>query len=305
MAQTSLLVNKKKASLSFSGHETFVCRYSWLKKACDAVSVNPLIFTDESAIATLGVGKNMVHSIRHWAKSFGILEDDQGSVKLSDLAKNIFTDDGWDPYLEDQGTLWLLHWNLASNQELATTFYYAFNKLNSIEFTKQQLINELMAFTEDHCVKVSPNTISKDVDIFIRTYVDSHSSKKIPIEDSLDCPLVELDLLSESSLRGIYRFLRSDKPNLPMEIFIYSLIDFKERYFPETNILAFEDIVYKAGSPGLIFKIDEDALSYRLSKLEEMTEAKIRFDETSALRQLYITDHIDKQTFLKSFYSKC
>lgn len=304
MTQSSLLINKKKASLSFSGHETFVCRYSWLKKAVDAVSLNPSIFTDESAIATLGVGKNMVSSIKHWAKSFGVLEDSLQGFKLSSLAKSIFSDDGWDPYLEDQGTLWLLHWNLVSNHELATTFYYAFNRLNSIEFTKQQLLNELMTFTQDHFVKVSPNTIAKDVDIFIRTYVDSHNSKKIPIEDSLDCPLVELDLLSESSLRGIYRFQRSDKANLPLEIFIYSLIDFKERYFPDTNILAFEDIVYKAGSPGLIFKIDEDALSYRLSKLEELTGAKIKFDETSALRQLYISDAMDKESFLKSYYSE-
>lgn len=303
MPQSSLLVNKKKTHLSFSGHETFVCRYSWLKKACDAVAVNPLIFRDESAIATFGVGKNMVSSISHWAKSFRIIKDTSEGFILSDLGKSIFADDGWDPYLEDQGTLWLLHWCLTSNIELATTFYYAFNKLNSIEFTKEQLISEILTFAEDHSMKVSPNTIARDIDIFIRTYVDAHHSKKIPIEDSLDCPLVELDLISECSLRGVYRFLRSEKLNLPIEIFVYALLDFHEHYFPDSNVLAFEDIVYKAGSPGLIFKIDEDALAYKLSRLEEITEGALKFDETSSLRQLYKLRNLDKNSFLSSYYS--
>ena len=51
---------------SFSGHETFPFRYPWLKKGFDAVRENPGVFSCDDAITTLGVGKNMVSSIRHW-----------------------------------------------------------------------------------------------------------------------------------------------------------------------------------------------------------------------------------------------
>jgi hypothetical protein len=50
---------------SFSGHETFPFRYLWLKKGFDAVRDNPGAFTRPDATTTLGVGKNMVRSIRH------------------------------------------------------------------------------------------------------------------------------------------------------------------------------------------------------------------------------------------------
>ena len=51
---------------SFSGHQTFPFRYTWLKKGVDAVGKNANIFTDDEASVNLGVGKNMVQSIRHW-----------------------------------------------------------------------------------------------------------------------------------------------------------------------------------------------------------------------------------------------
>src|ERR1035437_1834804 len=63
-------------TFSFSGHETFVFRYGWLKKAYDAVRENPQSFGDDQAIVTLGVGKNMVRSIRHWALATGVLAEE-------------------------------------------------------------------------------------------------------------------------------------------------------------------------------------------------------------------------------------
>ena len=52
-----------KIKPSFSGHETFPFRYTWLKKGVDAVRDDPSVFTSDRATITLGVGKNMVRSI--------------------------------------------------------------------------------------------------------------------------------------------------------------------------------------------------------------------------------------------------
>ena len=61
---------------SFSGHQTFPFRYTWLKKGVDAVTENPKIFSSENASVTLGVGKNMVNSIRHWCSVAGFIRPD-------------------------------------------------------------------------------------------------------------------------------------------------------------------------------------------------------------------------------------
>ena len=37
---------------------------------------------------------------------------------------------GLDPYLEDPATLWLLHWQIASNLGRATTWFWTFSHFN-------------------------------------------------------------------------------------------------------------------------------------------------------------------------------
>ncbi|MDY4917491.1 MAG: DUF4007 family protein [Candidatus Cryptobacteroides sp.] len=74
---------------SFSGHESFYCKPLWLKKGYDALC-NGVNFSSPKAVAALGVGKNMVFSIRFWMRAFGLCENDTPS-RLADM---ILADDG-------------------------------------------------------------------------------------------------------------------------------------------------------------------------------------------------------------------
>lgn len=296
--------NQEKPKLNFSGHDTFPFRYTWLKKAVDGVLKNQTLFQDDQVMAELGVGKNMVNAIRHWSVLIGLLkESEQRGYYVTELGNKLFADDGWDPYLEDAATLWLIHWKLCTDFVNATTWYYAFNRVTSIEFTKEQLLEELFEIAGKNETKVTLNTLSRDVDCFIRSYVPSKYSKSVLLEDNLDCPLSELSLIHEAGQRGLYMFMRSPKPDLPDSVFIYALLDFWRRSHKE-NVLSFDDIAYQEGSPGLIFKLDEDTLTYRLELLEKITNGKIRFDETSNLRQIYRHEEIDPISFLDKYYQK-
>jgi hypothetical protein len=62
----------------FGGHEKFVFRDGWLKKGVDAVSDEPGIFSDNRALVMLGVGKNMVRSIRHWCLATNVCQETVG-----------------------------------------------------------------------------------------------------------------------------------------------------------------------------------------------------------------------------------
>jgi hypothetical protein len=67
------------AHISFSGRETFVFRYGWLKKAVDAVLQDSEAFNREDAMVNLGVGKNMVRSMRHWSLATRVVEEVVGT----------------------------------------------------------------------------------------------------------------------------------------------------------------------------------------------------------------------------------
>ena len=193
-------MRQQPTTFGFSGHETFPFRYPWLKKGYDAVCEDGAAFLRNDAITTLGVGKNMVRSIRHWCLTAGVVEasgaGEAGSLRPTPLGKRLFADDGLDPYLEDPGTLWLLHWQIASNRYRAATWFWTFGCFHEPEFTRDGLTAALCKWTETlPGKKAAPVSVRRDVEVFLRTYVPSRHGRET-LEDSLDCPLTELGLIS-------------------------------------------------------------------------------------------------------------
>jgi hypothetical protein len=122
----------------FSGHESFPCKTLWLKKGYDFITAKR-DFNSPEAVVELGVGKNMVAAIRYWYKAFGFNSDDERVKWIPDF---LFNDqDGKDRYMEDLGTLWLLHFlliysNIAS---LYNLFFVDFQKERR-RFDKNQIV---------------------------------------------------------------------------------------------------------------------------------------------------------------------
>lgn len=279
--------NSTGAAFSFSGHETFPFRCSWLKKGIDALSNDPSFFSNERAMAKLGVGKNMVRSIRHWCLAARLCREIQRSkLDATDIGQRLFFDGGFDPYLEDPATLWLIHWLIASNAKMATTWFWAFGHWNTVEFTKDKLASEIKAWMETHgYYKISDNSIKRDIDCFVRTYVQSRQTKTLVLEDTLDCPLVDLRLITEIDNGRAYQFQRGPQASLPDEIFAFALIE----HWRSTSIdtMAFQQIAFAPGSPGRIFKLDEDSMALRLDRLEQITDGFLSYDETAGIKQVY------------------
>jgi hypothetical protein len=296
-------------TFSFSGHETFVFRYTWLKKAVDAVTADPRVFTREDAIVTLGVGKNMVRSVRHWGLATGVLEEEAKSrgtmMKVSDFGKFIFGDEqsgGTDPFLEDPNTLWLLHWFLISSSERSTTWQWAFNRFPSNEFTREGLLQSV----EDECRRLnltppSEGTLKRDIEVFVRTYL-SGRNRTSAIEDSLDCPLTELGLLEEMSGASLLKIRRGPKSGLSDSVFAYCLLKFWDRVAPETKTLAFSEIAYAQNGPGTVFKMDENSLIERLEKLQISTRGALGYAEGAGLKQVYRQGNCDSLSWLAGHY---
>lgn len=294
---------------SFAGHETFPFRFTWLHKAIRAVEADPQAFSRADAMVDLGVGKNMVRSIRHWGLATGVIEEDPEvsnnrgrHLRVTELGEQLFGEDGWDPYLEDPATLWLLHWQLASTPEKATTWYWVFNHISQPEFSRKDLQRWLMEVVrENSWARASEASLKRDVDTFVRTYVPVRAGRQ-SIEDTLDCPLVDLGLIREFGQRGNYLLYRGPQPTLPDELVAYGLCEFLRGRDHDAQTLALDAIAFAPGSPGRVFCLSEDALLPRLERLSRITNGALVFDETAGLRQILIHKEPKPDKLLAKYY---
>ncbi|WP_108610452.1 DUF4007 family protein [Aminobacter sp. MSH1] len=284
-------------TIRVSGHETFPLRLLWLKKAFDHASdpdgVDRRTFQEQNAIATFGVGKNMALSMRHWGLATKILRDSPTHLHATDLGRLIFTDGtGLDPYLEHPSTLWLMHAHLVSEPRAATTFYYAFNLLNQIAFTRDNLVRAMAAIIEARATaRATAETLKRDVEVFVRSYAPRHSDAG---EDAAEPLLVELGLLREQRSTGQLEFVRGQKPSLDNSIFALVLKQFWERQHSLSPTLSVEQVQYDPGSPGRVFKLDEDSLVARLMSIGDATGGKMVWTDTAGLRQVALAAHLEE-----------
>lgn len=296
-------------SASFAGHETFPFRFGWLPRAVAQVEADTAVFGQEDAIVRFGVGKNMVRSIRHWGLATGVLEEVEKTrgkyLGVSDLGKYLFHPKrGVDRYLEDPGTTWLLHWELASRPVHATTWYWVFNHAPQLEFSRGDLVAWLLALAEQKgWTRVAEVSLKRDVDTFVRTYVPSKLSRSVGVEDSIDCPLVELGLLRENAApQGTYSLVRGRHSALPDELFAYALVR-QLRALPEgSRTVPMHSVAFAPGSPGRVFCLSEDAVLARLERIGRLTNNRVVFDETAGLKQLLLKSLPNPQDLLKAYY---
>lgn len=274
----------------FSGHETFTLRQMWLKKVFDqktkANRIKKSVFTDDESIARFGVGKNMVASMRHWALATNLIsEGSSDDYVVSQRAQSIFADDGFDPYSENPNTAWFVHWQLAGLGARSTTWFWLFNKVTAPTFTKADLEKPLADFAAKFNTKrrISVSTLNRDIDTCVRSYAPRSGSGSP--EDFAEPMLGELGLIAEET-KGTFAFRRGPKHTLSSGLFNYALIDYWELLDPAASSMAFESIVYGEGSPGRVFKLDEESVAERLFSLEEDTSGAFSWTDTSGLRQV-------------------
>ncbi|REL24501.1 DUF4007 family protein [Rhodohalobacter sp. SW132] len=301
-------------TLRFSGHESFQCRNLWLKKGFDFVT-NPdesrTDFNHDLAVLDLGVGKNMVSSIRFWLKAFDMVDDE--NEQPTQLAEYLFSESGRDPFLEDLGTLWLLHYKLVKKSE-ASIYHLVFNRFRKqrIEFTKEHLfsylVNECERLDENH----SPNSIEKDVGVFLKSYVTpDQQKKKDKIEDRYSSLLIDLNLVKKFKNYGTqenewYKIESSDREMLPIEIFFYVILDNFDTSSTNANrrkSISFHKLMNEDNSPGNIFALTPDALVTKINQLVQNFYGVV-YKDNAGVRELQFNAEFDKEEILDKYYAK-
>ena len=271
----------------FARHETFYPRYGWLRKAYEAAARDPRIFASEDAPVRLGVGKNMVNAMRFWGLAAKIIEKkpQPPGVVPTRLGHALF--DGWDPYAEDPGTLWLFHWLLLAPPCLLPVWWIAFHDFHVAEFAKSDLeeaaVSKVEAVPDWGMPKQS--SIEKDARALLLTYAPPSRPPFSPGDDGPDCPLRELELLVSSADGRRHRFRTGLKPTLPSEVVAFAVLDFISRSGVDGSTISLNRLAYERGSPGLAFKLNETDLAAVLEPIVERTRG-IRFETRAGASHL-------------------
>lgn len=283
---------KKIFLMTFSGHDTFHCRLFWLKKGIDFLQKHEK-FQEDSGIE-LGVGKNMVNSIKFWTKAFGAVDD---NYNVKPLFKSLFDDKGWDPYLEDEGTLWLLHYHLCATN-YSSIYHILFRDFRKVkqEFTKTALVNYIL----DLGLGTTQKIIEKDFSVFTRMY---GSVKESYIDDGYTGILTELGLLREvgksSEGKTLFRIENSKQQQIPNAILLTCIL-LNENY---GQSISFTNLYNDENGIGNIFCLDRDILEQKLIEIAQNFSG-ITYNSEAGIKELQFQEGYNSVEVLKQYYNE-
>jgi len=289
---------------AFGRHETFPLRFGWLTKGVGAWLDNSSVFDEDDAVVKLGVGKNMVDAIRYWMIASQIVTPNGKSLEPTEIGRRVFYQDGWDPYLEDDTTIWLIHWLIASNPAEATTPFWFFNHFHKPEFTSKELQDALGDFVREHLKsRVSAATLKNDIALLLRMYEPSHMSKSVPVEEALDSPTALLDLLNHQEGAKIHESRPEYRAKLPLAAFAFAVA----QLFEQTNeqVLPVDRLLHSDGYlavPGSVFRITEECLLAKLEAMISWLRGGFELRQTAGIHQLYRLQAASPIDILRRYY---
>ena len=296
--------------LRFSGHDTFIVRSFWPKKGYDFVKRGGR-FNSEDAVVELGVGKNMVSSIQFWMKALGLIKED--NITLTQIAQFIFDDEeGFDPFLEDIGSIWLLHYFLVKT-EYSSIYSLVFNELRKERsvFNKHQLaafIKRKYAEADDN--SINANTIGKDISVFTRLYKKVDFQLTEDFEEEVSSLMIELELVNSTVEDEIkegtnkrekiewFHLHGNTRATLPPAVLLFTILD----NFNDLRNIGLKKLEVDPNSPGMVFLLSKDALYNQLKELERLYTG-IVVSETAGTTVLVLPDDIDKWDILRNYYA--
>lgn len=286
------------SKITFSGHDSFQCRQLWLKKGYDFVKEGNN-FNQEDAVVKLGVGKNMVSSIRFWLKAFNVIDQKDEPTEFGQ--KMFELEAGYDPYLEDEGSLWLLHYQLVKTG-FASAYNLIFNELRKekMQFSAVNFVSYIKRLSEKHDgIPFNQNTLTKDFTVFTNLYKNDPEAKDI--EDSFSGVLSELELVRRlgKQKEAPFQIENTDRENLPASVLLFAILD-NPHYGLSVNI---NNLEHDWNSPGSIFCISRNGLLNKISEIVAENDF-VTFTDQAGIKELQFKSKPNSFEILDKYYER-
>lgn len=260
--------------IKFKRNESFYIRDGWFQKAIHSIDESDVnVFSGINGVDELGIGSNMVKSLKYWLLSSNVIEKGTKRVELTAFGKQLLKKD---PYLESSFSWFLIHYFLVTNFPDAPIFNLIFNfKLN--RFSKNDVFKMIKEDLLERKVDVKESYILDDLNVFLKTY--TVEDKEGDPEDNYICPLSTLRLL-EKKQRDCYVLKRPHYGELSYLIVYFSLYNKYTKQFDIEEALSCKD------SPTHIFNLDKNCF---LQYLDEMKKNDlITINKTAGLNTVYL-----------------
>ena len=263
-------------AMKFRAHETFFIRKGWLSKGMKHVLRKPNVFVDkeENPMDVLGIGSNMVKSLRYWLQAVGLTQEPRTGRRDQTLTPFGNTIYAHDRFVEEMGTLHLLHYKLATNKEDATAWYFFFNKFIATEFTREDFINSLQSYIlmSGESISVASRSLSEDFACIINTYVPRYKTNpsKVSPENNIDCPLGEIGLIDILAKKTFKKSIPSANTFDPW--IVLAIISDRAN---GRNQIGLNELLTAEGNIGRIFNLDSITMIEVLRRVEKLGALKI------------------------------
>lgn len=296
-------------NIAFGRHETFPLRYAWLTKGYEALIERPDIFAQpDLAMVKLGVGRNMVNAILYWLQAARLIEYADGKATPTTLGKTILGERG-DRFLEDEATLWVIHWLIASNSRLATGFYWFFNRFALPRFREDELRASLTDFVERELrIERSASTLKSDTSTLLRMYAPGDATESGRGEDHLDTPMSQLRLVEQTGQGREFLSARAARPFLPPLALHLALAECFAEQGNGQPAIPIRDLLYgrdEGAAPGAVFRMSEEGLMMALNRVMRTWPGCYELRDTAGIHQLYRIRAISSpKSIVRDYYKR-
>lgn len=252
----------------------------------------------------------MVSSIRYWLKAFGITSENDVPT---DFGRKLLNNEGWDPYLEDEASLWLLHYQLLKLR-LASTYHLVFNEFRreKIEFEKKDYLAFVNRKSQaERGISFNERTVGDDFEVFRKMYLADE--KAASNEDSF------AGILSDLGLVGFYRAIRepnvgsnkgreveegyfienNDRPNLPVVVFLVAIL---EQYASSTSI-GLNNLSSDIVGPGSLFALSRSGIWDKTQEAVQKYDF-VALQDYAGIQELQFREKVEPFNVLDHYYGK-
>lgn len=247
----------------------------------------------------LGIGANMVKSLRYWLQAVGLTSEPTSGKKYQTLTRfgEIIYEN--DRYIEEIGTLWFLHYKLATNEPDATAWYYFFNEFNRNEFNRDDFVKQISTYIMLNGSEISDRSLEDDFNCIINTYVPRIKSNpgKVHPESNIDCPLGELSLVDIANKKA--KIYKKSVPKLDSihPLVVLAAIVNQAKGEKQIKISSIQNDKCNAGK---VFNLDIITLTSLLNRIELMGYIKVI--RTAGLDYIDIEREIDFLGCVREYY---
>lgn len=208
-------------------HGSFYMRSGWGTKIIQAVKEDDMIFTpsnEQQAIDNIGLGRIMIKALRYWSEAMQLTREEKGQTGIRLIPEPIYEiirDN--DLYFQRQGSLLMMHRNLALNKENATAWYWLFNEFNSNTFTKENFVEGFHAYLAVNEMKVKKDAVDKEFLCLKNTYIGDSKFDKNRIMDEDTYPFLAPLRILQLKDRNTYEKRLLIGKEVPVEILLYAI----------------------------------------------------------------------------------